>query len=88
MVNTYDIAKGINIEHYLIRRFIERYISNKKNAHRKNIHYHFRRVVRTNERGKEIITYDITRKGLEEVINKLVGLKRKNDYDPSGELSI
>ena len=88
MINTYNLAKGVNVEHYLIRRFIERYISNKKNAHRRNIHYHFRRVMTVNDRGKKIVTYDITRTGLEEVINRVVELKRKNDYDPSSELNI
>ena len=76
MINSYNLAKSIGVDHYLIVRLINRYICNKKNSHRKNIHYHFRKKEILSDRGKCINSYDITNQGLKEIINSISKMKK------------
>lgn len=88
MINTYEISKSMGIEHYLVRRFIDRYINSKKNAHRKNIHYLFRKKTIRNDRGKFIEAYELTQTGYIEINVALWKLPRRANKNPSGELDI
>lgn len=88
MIDTYEISKSMGIEHYLVRRFIDRYINSKKNYHRKNIHYHFRKKTIQNDRGKFIEVYELTHTGYIEVNIALWKLPSIISKNPSGELDI
>lgn len=71
MFDSYSISLDTNARHTDVVRCIDRYINSKKNAHRKNIRYHFRETILKTNRGKEVRGYMITATGFMEIITTL-----------------
>ena len=77
MMDSYGMAKDFGIRHNVVVRCIDSFINSKKNAHRKNIRYHYRETMLKTERGRMVRGYVITSTAYMEIILKIKSLKSK-----------